>query len=146
MNTLTDLTPSMIMASGLKRISALVTQHGITSPQVWDAVVRWGGILDDVNHPDTTCRNCGHPVTYIAAFEKYVHSDRRDDGATASRHCVTHAGAEAAPKPLDQVYTEAELKQAKVRIVKANSLERTRLYDNQDRLTTAFPTARGLFT
>lgn len=98
MNTLTDLTPSMIMASGLKRISALTAQHGITSPEVWDACVRWGGILDDVNHPDTTCRNCGHPVTYIAAFEKYVHSDRPDDGATASLHCITHAGATATPR------------------------------------------------
>lgn len=129
MNSMTELTPSMVMASGRKRISALVDQHGITSPQVWDAIVRWGGILDDVNHPDTTCRNCGEAVTYNSMILNYVHVRDRDKNPTdipfpSARWCLTKAGAEAAP----------EVEQAKVRIVKANSLERTRLYDNQARL------------
>lgn len=92
MNTLTDLTPSMIMASGLKRISGLVDQHGITSPQVWDACVRWGGILDDVNHPDTTCRYCGEAVTYLSEMQTYYHV------VTKSKHCTTHAGRVAVPR------------------------------------------------
>ena len=102
MNTLTDLTPSMIMASGLKRISALTTRYGITSPEVWDALVRWGGILDDVNHPDTTCRNCGDGVTYIPVIESYVHTKRGWDKSADTRFpsakwCLAKAGSEAMP-------------------------------------------------
>lgn len=102
MNTLATLTPPAIMAAGLKRISSLVDQHGITSPEVFAACERWGGILDDVNHPDTTCKNCGHPVTYIPVIERYVHADRQFDfkskEAQSAVHCITHAGAEAMPK------------------------------------------------
>ena len=99
MNTLTDLTPSMIMASGLKRISALTTRHGITSPEVWDALVRWGGILDDVNHPDTSCRNCGEGVTYIPVIESYVHTKREYEKgkSTSAKWCLAKAGSEAMP-------------------------------------------------
>lgn len=90
-NTLTTLTPSMIMASGLKRISAIADEHGITSPEVLDACERWGSILDDVNHPDGTCRHCGEAVTFVSDMQVYYHV------ATKSKHCKTHAGAEATP-------------------------------------------------
>jgi len=95
-----------IMAMGLKRISGLVEQHGITSPEVFSACERWGSILDDVNHPDSTCRWCGQPVAHNHAMNWWYHVD--DKGGTKA--CKTHAGAEATPL---QPY---ELEQAKARI------------------------------
>jgi hypothetical protein len=95
MNTLTSLTPSAIMASGLKRISALTDQYGITSPEVLDACTRWGSILDDVNHPDSTCRHCGEAVTFVSDMQVYYHV------ATKSKYCLTHAAAEATPTTPD---------------------------------------------
>lgn len=104
-----------IMAAGLKRISSIAAKHGINSPEVLAACERWGGILDDINHPDTTCRNCGHPVTYIPSIERYIHADRywdpTDKKKQSATWCVTHAGATA--KPLDQVHTEKELAKVK---------------------------------
>lgn len=93
MNTLTSLTPSAIMASGLKRISALTDQHGITSPEVLDACTRWGSILDDVNHPDGTCRYCAEPVTFDSNSQSYVHK------GNMGPNCIKRAGTEADPTP-----------------------------------------------
>lgn len=99
MTDIQDFTPSQVMAMGYKRIKSIQDRHGINSPEVLSACERWGGILDDINFPDTTCRNCGHPVTYIPTTQFYVHSDRlMGDGHNESaRHCVTHAGAQAVP-------------------------------------------------
>jgi len=148
MNTLTSLTPSAIMASGLKRISALADQHGITSPEVLDACTRWGSILDDVNFPDSTCRWCGNGVTHVWEGQKpgegaWYHVD------TNSKHCRTHAGAEATPTVADWGKVKARKMQVEqdaqaVRIEKnrvkneidvANAKERERLDQNQARLT-----------
>jgi hypothetical protein len=88
-----------IMAAGLKRISGLVEQHGITSPEVFSACERWGSILDDVNHPDTTCKNCGHPVTWIPSINAYIHTDANLDpnlkDEQSATWCKTHAGSQA---------------------------------------------------
>lgn len=93
-----SLPVEQVMAAGLKRISALVDRHGITSPEVFAACERWGGILDDVNHPDTTCRNCGQPVAHNHNMNWWYHVD--DKGGT--RECLTHAAAEATPvKPFE---------------------------------------------
>lgn len=83
-----------VMAAGLKRISSLVDQHGITSPEVFSACERWGSILDDVNHPDSTCRWCGQPVAHNHNMGWWYHKD--DKGGT--RACLTHAGAQAEPQ------------------------------------------------
>lgn len=94
-----------IMASGLKRISSLVEQHGITSPEVFSACERWGSILDDVNHPDSTCRWCGTPVTWLATQNVYVHRDDTNPVMLAegrlnvsALYCKTHAGKNADPE------------------------------------------------
>jgi hypothetical protein len=88
------ITPASIMQMGLERISKLVDIHGITSPEVYAACVRWGGILDDVNYPDTTCLHCGEPVVWNGA--RYIH-DNRPKGPTAI-WCISHSGREAEPK------------------------------------------------
>lgn len=93
-----DLTASAVMAAGLKRISSIAERHGVNSQETLDACVRWGGILDDVNYPDTTCRHCGEAVTH--AWETalpdpgpgvWYHVDSK------SKYCKTHAGATATP-------------------------------------------------
>lgn len=96
MNTLTALTPPMILASGLKRISAIADEYGITSPEVLAACERWGGILDDVNHPDSTCRWCGNAVTHMwegqePGYGSWYHIDTR------SKKCWAEAPAIADP-------------------------------------------------
>jgi len=87
------LTIEAVMAAGVKRISGLVDKHGITSPEVLAACERWGGIIDDLNYPDSTCRWCGQPVAHNHNMNWWYHVD--DKGGT--RACLTHAGAEATP-------------------------------------------------
>lgn len=154
MNT---LTPEAIMTAGVKRISGLVDKHGITSPEVYAACERWGSILDDVNYPDSTCINCGHPVTYIPVIKKYVHADYAGPvkeakvfDFPASVWCTTHAGAEA--NPLTQKIdapTVADWGKVKARVLEkeriqtANAQERVRLEKNQERVTSTRPLLKG---
>ena len=90
-STIMPLAPAQIIAAGVERISKLTDQYGITSPEVFSACERWGSILDDVNHPDTTCKNCGDPVTYVADNAFYVHRGY-------DRHCRRVAASVATPK------------------------------------------------
>jgi hypothetical protein len=98
---MTDFTATAVMAAGLKRISSIAERHGINSQETLDACIRWGGILDDVNYPDTTCRHCGEAVTH--AWE----SDAPGNGSawyhvgSKSKYCKTHAGATATPSGVE---------------------------------------------
>lgn len=89
MTDIQDFTAPQVMAMGYKRIKSIADRHGINSPEVLAACERWGGILDDVNYPDSTCSHCGMPVS--AVNNVYYHTE------TKSKHCKTHAGSEATP-------------------------------------------------
>lgn len=116
------LSVELIMSAGLKRISAIAAKHGINSPETLAACERWGGILDDINYPDSTCRWCGHAVNYHSGLEAYVHTNSSRVPDFAKRFCWDEAPAVATPlkkpKPLDQVHTEAELAQVKAKTKK----------------------------
>lgn len=89
---MTEFSAETIMAAGYKRIKSIADRHGINSPEVLSACERWGGILDDVNFPDSTCRWCGHAVTHKDA-ENYYHVDTR------AAYCWEGAPAVATPVP-----------------------------------------------
>lgn len=88
------LSVELIMSAGLKRISAIAAKHGINSPETLAACQRWGGILDDINHPDSTCRWCGHAVVHTwenETFGLYYHATSK------SKYCWNDAPAVATP-------------------------------------------------
>jgi len=88
------LDAATIMAAGYKRIKAIQDRHGINSPEVLAACERWGGILDDINYPDSTCRWCGHAVTHAWENDSsgvWYHVDSH------SKHCRSVAAAVATP-------------------------------------------------
>lgn len=85
-----DFTPAQVMAMGYKRIKSIAERFGINSPEVLAACERWGGILDDVNYPDSSCAHCGEPVQAVNAV--YYHTK------TKSKYCHNVAAAEATPK------------------------------------------------
>lgn len=93
-----DFTATQVMAAGLKRISSIAERHGINSQETLDACIRWGGILDDVNYPDTTCRNCGEAVTHVWDGDSYDDPGSWIHVESQAQHCKTHAGAQATPK------------------------------------------------
>lgn len=90
------LSVELIMSAGLKRISAIAAKHGINSPETLAACERWGGILDDINYPDSSCRWCGHAVSYMSGFEHYVHTNKSGPDF-ARRYCWYNAPAVATP-------------------------------------------------
>lgn len=90
-----NFTPAAIMEMGYQRIKSIADRHGINSPETLAACERWGGILDDVNYPDSTCRWCGHPVTHDHSAQMYVHVG--SNGETMGAHCRTVAAAVATP-------------------------------------------------
>lgn len=88
------------MAMGYKRIKSIADRHGIASPETLAACERWGGILDDVNYPDTTCRWCGKAVTHTWEAQldngpAYIHTENNQ------YKCWDDAPAVAAPFKLD---------------------------------------------
>lgn len=96
MTDIQDLTAPMIMSMGYKRIKSIADRHGINSPEVLSACERWGGILDDVNYPDSTCRWCGVAVTHAWEGQKpgegaWYHVDSK------SKYCWPDAPAAATP-------------------------------------------------
>lgn len=127
---MTDFTPSAIMAAGYKRIKSIQDRHGINSPEVLSACERWGGILDDVNYPDSSCRWCGEAVTHTwegplieGPDNYYIHTD------TQKRPCWESAPAVATPTDWKKVkesitparpMTDVEIMQAKTRISPIN--------------------------
>lgn len=98
---MTELTAEAVMAAGYKRIKSIQDRYGINSQEVLDACIRWGGILDDINYPDTTCKNCGDPVTWVAGQSHYFHT------IDYSLHCRKAAAATA--KPIDKAKAYAKL-------------------------------------
>lgn len=87
-----NFTPAAIMEMGYQRIKAIADRHGMSSPETLAACERWGGILDDVNYPDSTCRWCGHPVNFVKDVRAYYHTD------TNSKHCREVAAGVAEPR------------------------------------------------
>lgn len=90
-----SFTPAAIMEMGYQRIKSIADRHGINSPETLAACERWGGILDDVNYPDSTCSHCGHPVGWLSEQKIYTH--KSPEGKMLGQHCKTHAGAVAEP-------------------------------------------------
>lgn len=90
MTDLYEFSPQAIIAMGIKRIQPLVDKHGITSSEVLAACKRWGGMLDEVNYPDSTCRWCGVAVSHVGA-DNYYHVP------TKAAHCWDGAPAVANP-------------------------------------------------
>ena len=84
-----ELNASAVMQAGYKRIKSIADRHGINSAETLAACERWGGILDDINYPDSTCRWCGNGVTYESRLEHYVHQ------GTGLTKCWDNAPAEA---------------------------------------------------
>jgi hypothetical protein len=99
MTDIQDFTPAQVMAMGYKRIKSIADRFGINSPETLAACERWGGILDDVNYPDSTCSRCGMAVSAVNGV--YYHTE------TKSKHCKTHAGSEA--EPIDKVQAAKRL-------------------------------------
>lgn len=90
MTDILEFSPQAIIAMGVKRITPLVAKYGITSPEVLAACKRWGGMLDEVNYPDSTCRWCGIAVSHVDA-ENYYHV------TTKAAYCWPDAPAVATP-------------------------------------------------
>lgn len=119
---MTELSAQAVMAAGYKRIKSIQDRYGINSQEVLDACIRWGGILDDINFPDTTCRNCGDPVSYSAKVERYVHT-LEDINSPSAVHCKRRAAGQAQAIDKAKVYAklygarDVELNQAEQRFV-----------------------------
>lgn len=83
------ISAQQVMESGLERISSIAERYGVNSPETLAACERWGAILDDVNHPDGSCKHCGEAVTFDSPKQMYIH---RESG---NEHCRTVAAAVA---------------------------------------------------
>jgi len=96
MTDMFEFSPRAIISMGLKRITPLVVKYGITSPEVFAACERWGGMLDEVNYPDSTCRWCGVAVSHTWEHEldggpQWIHNE------TNEYKCWADAPAVASP-------------------------------------------------
>jgi hypothetical protein len=128
MTDILEFSPQAIIAMGVKRIQPLVEKYGITSPEVLSACKRWGGMLDEVNYPDSSCRWCGTAVTHAWEGQSgegaYYHLD------TQSKYCWNDAPAIAAPAKTTPDYGVGGVRKPLQRSAVTNMYKPRKIKDN----------------